>query len=59
MDWCVVANEYFVGNEGVFTFPVWPIKTIILIGCVVTAMQFLVFVRRYLTVGDARPKAEG
>lgn len=54
-----IEHDYYVGNEGVFTFPVWPIKTIILIGCVVTALQFLVFVWRYLAGGDARASAEG
>ena len=38
---------HYKGNEGVFTAPVWPIKLIILIGCVVTAMQFLVLARRF------------
>ncbi len=53
-----IEHDYYVGNEGVFTFPVWPIKTVILIGCVVTALQFLVFVRRYLIGGDARHSVE-
>lgn len=43
-----IKHDYYVGNEGVFTAPVWPIKTIILIGCVVATLQFLVFVWRYL-----------
>ena len=43
-----IENEYYVGNEGVFTAPVWPIKTIIVIGCVLTMLQFLAFAWRYL-----------
>lgn len=45
-------SDFYVGVEGVFTAPVWPIKLIIIIGCAVTLLQFLVFVRRNL----ARPK---
>ena len=44
-------NDYFVGNEGLFTAPVWPVKLIILIGCTVTMLQFLVFVWRHLSGG--------
>ena len=54
-----VKNDYYVGNEGVFTFPVWPVKTIILIGCVIAGLQFLVFAWRYLAGHDARPSAKG
>lgn len=46
-----IRNDYYVGNEGVFTAPVWPVKTIIVIGCIVTLLQFLVFVWRYLAGG--------
>ena len=31
---------YFVGNEGLFVAPVWPVRLILVIGCVVVAMQF-------------------
>lgn len=54
-----IEHDYYVGNEGVFTFPVWPIKTVILVGCIVAALQFLVFVWRYLRGEDARPSAHG
>lgn len=46
-------SDFYVGVEGLFTAPVWPIKLIIVIGCAVTLLQFLVFVRRHLT----RPKS--
>lgn len=42
-------SDFYVGVEGVFTAPVWPIKLIIVIGCAVTLLQFLVFVQRNLT----------
>ena len=54
-----IEHDYYVGNEGVFTFPVWPVKTIILIGCVIAALQFLIFAWRYLAGRDARRSAEG
>ncbi len=31
---------YFAGNEGLFTVPVWPIRLILVIGCIVVALQF-------------------
>jgi len=43
-----IENDYFVGNEGVFTAPVWPIKLVIVIGCVVTMLQFVAFARRHV-----------
>jgi TRAP-type C4-dicarboxylate transport system permease small subunit len=42
-----VNNEY-VGADGVFTFPEWPVKTVIVVGCTATLLQFAVFMRRYL-----------
>lgn len=32
---------YYKGNEGVFTVPVWPLDTIILVGSILASMQFL------------------
>ena len=37
---------HYKGNEGVFTAPNWPIKLIVLIGCAVTGLQFLVLAGR-------------
>ena len=31
---------YFAGNEGLFVVPVWPIRLILVIGCIVVATQF-------------------
>ncbi len=42
-------SDFYVGVEGLFTAPVWPIKLIIVVGCAVTLLQFLVFVQRNLT----------
>ncbi len=47
-----IRENYYVGNEGVFTAPVWPVKTVIVIGCTVTMLQFIVFAWRYLRPGQ-------
>ncbi|MEE8093105.1 MAG: hypothetical protein V3T47_02600, partial [Gammaproteobacteria bacterium] len=39
---------YFAGNVGLFTVPVWPIRLILVVGCVVVAIQFLVLAWRNL-----------
>ncbi len=38
---------YFAGNVGLFVMPVWPMRLILVIGCVVVAMQFLVLAYRH------------
>ncbi|MDP6428111.1 MAG: TRAP transporter small permease [Rhodospirillales bacterium] len=43
--------DYYVGDEGVFTAPEWPVKLIIVLGCFVTLLQFLAFAARYLRPG--------
>ncbi len=41
---------YFVGNTGVFTFPEWPQRLMIVIGCAAMAIQFLVMAIDHLRV---------
>ena len=41
-------RDYFAGNVGLFTVPVWPIRLILVIGCIVVAIQFLVLAWRNL-----------
>jgi TRAP-type mannitol/chloroaromatic compound transport system permease small subunit len=36
-----VERNHWIGNEGVFTAPVWPVKTIIVFGLAVCLVQFL------------------
>ena len=49
---------YFAGNEGLFVVPVWPIRLILVIGCIVVAMQFLLLAWRNLqTVRQLRRPA--
>ncbi len=45
------VNDYFVGEEGLFTAPEWPIKTVIVLGCIVTLLQFLRVGLQYLRTG--------
>ncbi|MBT6094696.1 MAG: TRAP transporter small permease [Rhodospirillaceae bacterium] len=52
-------DDFYVGTEGIFTAPVWPVKLIIVIGCVVTALQFAAFGMRYLNGTYARPETDG
>lgn len=40
-------EDYFSGNEGLFTVPVWPIRLIVVIGCTVVSLQFLVLAVRH------------
>lgn len=54
-------DDEFVGNEGVFTAPTWPVKLIVVIGCVVTMLLFLGFAWRYVRLlsGAARAARSG
>lgn len=40
--------NYFVGEEGLFTVPEWPIKAILVLGCIVTMLQFVKFMIRHI-----------
>lgn len=47
-------NDYYIGEEGIRTFPTWPIKFVIVLGCFITLLQFASFGWRYLfEKGDA------
>ena len=35
------GRGYFAGNEGLFVMPVWPLRGILVIGCIVVSLQFL------------------
>lgn len=53
------ADGDFYGNVGVFQVAVWPLKTIIVIGCAATAIQFLLLGWQSLraSLGLASPQA--
>jgi len=42
-----IEYGYYVGEEGIRTFPVWPVKLVIIVGCSLTMLQFLVFAIGY------------
>ena len=44
----------YVGTEGDFTAPVWPIKFIILVGCITLFIQFLLHVYRDINIALGR-----
>lgn len=46
-----VERGDFVGSVGNFTFPVWPVKLMILIGSVLLLLQFLARILRRFTKG--------
>ena len=48
-------KNFFVGDEGLFTAPEWPIKAVIVLGCSIALLQFLTFGWRYLRPGEATP----
>ncbi len=51
-------RNYYIGEKGLFVFPTWPVKLVVVIGTLVMLIQFLVFAWRYATVdrgADAEP----
>ena len=49
------VGDYYIGVEGMFTAPVWPVALIIVIGVTVTMIQFLIMLAghcRLLTAQD-------
>ena len=41
-------GDFYIGNEGIFTAPTWPIKLIIVTGCTFTMLQFVAFCHRHI-----------
>lgn len=39
---------YYAGNVGIFTFPVWPVRLILVVGCITAMAVFLQFVRQHI-----------
>lgn len=42
------SDNHYIGNQGIFVAPVWPVRLIIVIGCVCLAVQFALFLWRDL-----------
>lgn len=49
-----VENDFY-GVQGVFTMPTWPVKFIVLLGCGVTALQYLLHAFWHLRKSIASP----
>jgi TRAP-type mannitol/chloroaromatic compound transport system permease small subunit len=55
---------YFIGIRGVFTFPDWPVKALIVLGAIAALLCFLLRARRFWAgrsadIGEAGSRAEG
>jgi len=50
------SGEY-AGIEGYISYPVWPVRLIILIGCVCAAIQYLLFAWKHLSIVLGRQSA--
>lgn len=48
------VENHYTGEEGLFTAPMWPVRLIVVIGCVVTMLQFAAFAIQYWRTGNAR-----
>lgn len=42
------TDNHYVGNQGIFVAPVWPVRLIVVVGCVCLAIQFALFLWRDL-----------
>jgi TRAP-type mannitol/chloroaromatic compound transport system permease small subunit len=51
------SNEY-AGVEGYVTFPIWPVRVIILVGSALACMQYLLFAWRDLQIALGRRPAD-
>ncbi len=49
------TRNYYIGEKGLFVFPTWPIKLVVVIGTLVMLLQFLVFAWRYARVDRDEP----
>ncbi|HJO75150.1 MAG TPA: TRAP transporter small permease [Rhodospirillales bacterium] len=46
-------GDFYEGQEGVFTAPVWPVNLVIVVGCFLTLLLFLRMAWRYLRPDDS------
>ena len=40
------SDNHYIGNQGIFVAPVWPVRLIVVIGCTCLAVQFALFLWR-------------
>lgn len=53
-------RDYFIGSQGFFTIPLWPLEALLILGCIVISIQFLILAWRHAVgiVDPARVAAE-
>ena len=42
-------GDYFAGNVGIFTFPIWPIRLVLVIGCFTAILVFIQLAMQHLS----------
>jgi len=45
---------YFAGNKGLVVIPIWPVRLILVIGCITVTLVFLGFVRKHLAAATGK-----
>jgi TRAP-type C4-dicarboxylate transport system permease small subunit len=40
---------YFAGNKGLVVIPIWPVRLILVVGCITVTLVFLGFVRKHIS----------
>ena len=43
------TRGYFAGNKGLVVIPIWPVRLILVIGCIVVTLVFLGFAKKHLS----------
>lgn len=41
-------NDYYAGNEGIFTIPIWPIRLVLCVCCTTVVLVFMTFIRKHI-----------
>jgi TRAP-type C4-dicarboxylate transport system permease small subunit len=51
---------YFAGNRGLVVIPIWPVRLILVVGCITVTLVFLGFVRKHIrAIAGKDEPAEG
>ena len=57
--WRAWTNSEFLGIEGVFTFPTWPMRGVVVLGAVLAALQYLLLAWQDWRWTDTSTRPEG
>jgi hypothetical protein len=41
-------GDYYVGTEGIFTVPEWPIRLVLVISCITVIAVFITLIRKHV-----------